>query len=124
MTQITISDGTTTITMPYTENVTDVGANEYKEITMASGLKVKKIIGFRRGFRYDWDSVPAEIITALISMLRTGEYYTVGFFDTDGTDGTALFSVSYPSFQLFTFEKDGTAVWHVCSLTITARGVV
>jgi len=124
MKQITISNGTTTITMPITFTVSDAGAPEYKEITMAGGKKVREMIGFRPGFKYEWDYVPADMITALIAMLRTGAFFTVGYFDLDGADKTGTFSVSYPSFELFTFESDGTGVWHKCSLTITAQEVV
>lgn len=124
MKQITISNETTTITMPITFTVSDAGAPEYKEITMAGGKKVREMIGFRPGFKYEWDYVPADMITALVAMLRAGGFFTVGYFDLDGTDKTGVFAVSYPAFELFTFERDGTGIWHKCSLTITAQEVV
>ena len=124
MKQITISNGTTTITMPITFTVSDAGAPEYKEIKMAGGKIVREMIGFRPGFKYEWDYVPADTITALVAMLRAGGFYTIGYFDLDGTDKTGVFSVSYPAFELFSFESDGTGVWHKCSLTITAQEVV
>ena len=122
MTQITISDGTTTITMPRTRKVSDAGSMEYKEITMASGKRVQEMKGFRPGFTYKWDYVPAATIMALITMLRAGGFYTVGYFDLDGTDKSGVFSVSYPTHEVFKF-KEGVAMWHNCTLTISAQEV-
>jgi len=121
---ITISDGTTTVTMPRTDQVTDAGALEYKEQTTAGGRIVRKIVGFRPGFTYTYDFVPAATIIALISLLRVGTFFTVGYFDLDGTDKSGTFSVSYPSFSLFKFDSSGTAVWTSCTLTIKAQEVV
>lgn len=123
MTQIAISDGVTIVTMPRTRKVTDAGAPEYKEITMAGGKTVREMIGFRPGFTYEWDYVPASTIAALVPLLRTGDFLTVDYFDVDGTDSSGLFSVSYPSPGVFRF-KEGIAVWHGFQLTIKAQEVV
>lgn len=123
MTQITISNGTTTITMPRTKKVIDAGAPEHKEIKMAGGKVIREMLGYRSGFTYKWDYVPAATITALTTMLRTGGFYTVGYFDLDGTDKSGTFSVSYPSFEVFKFVN-GVAMWHNCSITIKAQEVV
>jgi hypothetical protein len=119
---ITISNGTTTVTMPRTRNVTDAGAVVAKESEMASGRIVRKVTGFRPGFTYTWDYVPAETIASLAALLRTGAYFTVGYFDIDGTDQTGTFSVSYPAPQVFKFVG-GVAMWHNFTLTIRAQGV-
>lgn len=123
MTEIKISDGITTITMPRTRQVQDAGELAYIEKEMASGKRVRDVKGFRPGFTYSWDYVPASTITALITMLRSGSYFTVDYFDLDGVDKTDVFSVDYPTFKVFTFRK-GVAVWHDCTLTIKAQGVV
>lgn len=123
MNEITISDGVTTITMPRTKKVSDAGAPEYKEIKMAGGKYVREMKGFRPGFKYAWDYVPAATITALITLLRTGGFFTVGYFDLDGTDKSGTFSVSYPTFEVFKFV-DGAAMWHNCTLTIKSQEVV
>lgn len=122
MTQITISNGATAITMPRTKKVSDAGELIYTESTMASGLRVRDIKGFRPGFRYEWDYVPAATITALVTLLRTGGFFTVDYFDVDGTDKQGSFSVDYPSFEVFTF-RNGVPMWHNCTLTIKAQGV-
>ena len=123
MTKITISNGVTSITMPPTRKVTEVGELVHKEIPMASGLRVRDITGFRPGYSYEWDYVPASTITALITLLRTGGFFTVDYFDVDGTDKQGVFSIDYPSFRIFTF-RNGAPVWRDCKLTIKAQGVV
>ena len=122
MTEIKISNGVTTITMPRTRQVKDTGELVYIETQMASGKLVRDVKGFRPSFTYTWDYVPAATITALVTMLRAGGYFTVDYFDVDGTDKTGVFKVDYPTFEVFTFRK-GVAMWHNCTLTIKAQGV-
>lgn len=122
MTQIIISNGVTNITMPRTRKISDAGAPEYNEAKMAGGKIVRDVIGFRAGFKYAWDYVPATTIAALIAMLRTGTALTVSYFDVDGTETSGTFFVSYPTFELFTF-RNGIPMWHNCSLTITSQEV-
>lgn len=123
MTEITISNGVTAIAMPRTRQVVEAGELVYVEKQMASGKLVRDVKGFRAGFTYTWDYVPAATITALVTMLRAGGYFTVGYFDTDGTDKSGTFEVSYPTLEMFTF-RNGVAVWHNCTLTIKAQEVV
>jgi len=122
VTQITISNGITTITMPGTRKVSDAGSLVYRETQMASGKIVRDIKGFRAGFKYDWDYVPAATIASLATLLRSGSFFAVNYFDIDGTDGTGTFSVSYPAFEVFGFVG-GVAMWHNCSLVIQAQEV-
>lgn len=119
MKQITISNGMTSVTMPITRKVADDGKPEYKEKTMASGKKVRDIIGFRKGFTYEWDYVPAETINLLMPLLRSAEALTVNYFDVNGMIGSDLFYVSYPSLGVFAFKGD-VPIWHDCKLTINA----
>ena len=122
MTEIKISNGVTTITMPRTRRVVDAGEKVYTEKKMAGGALVRDVTGFRPGFTYTWDWVPAATITALVTMLRTGSFFTVDYFDVDGVDKAGLFAIGYPSFQVFAF-RNGVAMWHNCTLTIRAQGV-
>ncbi len=122
MTQITITDGTTTIIMPQTRRVAEAGEQVFIEKKMASGALVRDIQGFRPGYTYAWDWVPASTISSLVTMLRGGGFFTVDYFDVDGTDKSGLFAVSYPSFEVFAF-RNGVAMWHNCSLTIKAQEV-
>lgn len=122
MDKITISNGVTTITMPRTNSVVDSGEVLATESTMASGKIVRDIKGFRAGFTYSWDYVPADTIAQLVAFARTGGFFTVGYFDVDGTEKSGTFSLSYPAFGVFCY-KNGVAVWHNCKLTIKAQGV-
>lgn len=123
MTQITISNGAATITMPRIKKITVGGAEVAKEVTMASGKMVKDVIGHRAVVSAEWDYVPAATMAALINLLRAGGYFTVGYPDPDGTDHEADFSISIPSPGIFKFVS-GVAMWHGVQLTMTAQEVV
>ncbi len=123
MTQITISDGVTTIIMPKVRKVSVGGAEVAKEVTMASGKMVKDVLGHRTVITAEWDYVPAATMAALINLLRTGGYFTVGYPDPDGTDKSGAFSISYPKPGIFKF-KSGVPMWHGVKLTMTAQEVV
>lgn len=123
MTQITISDGVTTVTMPKIKKITVGGSEVAKEITMASGKMVKDVIGHRTVIDAEWDYVPAATITALVTMLRAGGYFTVSYPDPDGTYKSGFFSINYPKNKIFKFV-DGIPMWHGVSLTMTAQEVV
>ena len=84
---------------------------------------MRDVKGFRAGYKYTWDYVPAATIVSLVTMLRAGGFFTVEYFDVDGVDKTGIFSVDYPTLEVFTY-KNGVAVWHNCTLTIKAQGVV
>ena len=122
MTQITISNGVTTITMPRIKKITVGGAEVAKEVTMASGKMVKDIIGHRAVINAEWDYVPAATMAALINLLRVGGYFTVGYPDPDGTDHSEDFSISVPAPGIFKFVS-GVAMWHGVKLTMTAQEV-
>ncbi|MEA4919387.1 MAG: hypothetical protein VB078_00465 [Clostridiaceae bacterium] len=124
MTAITISDGTTTVTMPQTDQVSDAGAMEYKALTMAGGREVHRITGFRPGFTYAYDYAPATTVRALAALLRAGTFFTVGYFDLDGEDKSGTFSITYPLPKVFKYDENGVAVWHDFSLTIKAQEVI
>jgi len=123
VTQITISNGTTTITMPKTKTPTVGGEEVCNEIPMASGRRVKDVTGFRAVVTADWDWVPAATMAALTTMLRAGGYFTVGYPDPDGTDKSAKFSISIPTIGIFKF-KDAAPMWHGVSLKMSAQEVV
>lgn len=123
MTQLTISDGVTTITMPRVKKITVGGQEVANTATMASGKIVKDIIGHRVVVTAVWDYVPAADMAALHTMLRQGGFFTVGYPDPDGTDKSADFSVSYPTTGVFKFVS-GVAMWHGVTLTMTAQEVV
>ena len=123
MDKITISDGVTTIEMPRVRDVSVGGEEVCKEITMASGKKVKDIIGHRAVVSAAWDWLPAETISALQTMLRKGGYFTVSYPDPDGADKSGSFSISFPTPKVFKFNGT-TPRWHGVSLKMIAQEVV
>ncbi len=123
MTQITINDGTTTITMPKTRKISVGGKIDSTETEMASGKRVAEVKGCRVVINAEWDYVPAATMAALTAMLRKGLFFTVGYPDPDGTDKSAKFSISIPTPGIFKFVS-GAPMWHGVSLVMTAQEVV
>ncbi len=121
--RITISNGIATITMPKVRVVSVGGESVYSEVEMASGRKVRDIVGFRPAVSAKWDWVPASTMAALHAMLRSGEYLFVEYPDPVEGDASGYFDVNYPTSETFQFV-DGEARWHNVSLTMTAQGVV
>jgi len=117
--KITISDGVTTIDMPRVRTVTVGGVEVAKEVTMASGKRVKEIIGHRTVVSAEWDWLSADTISALQTMLRQGGYFTVCYPDPDGTYKTGSFSISFPTPKIFKFIGT-TPRWHGVNLVMTA----
>lgn len=123
MKEITIYNGTVTVTMPPTRKITVGGEEVCNEIPMASGKMVKDVLGYRAVVSADWDYVPVDTMTTLTTMLRAGGYFTVGYPDPDGTDKSAKFSVSLPTTGIFKFNGT-TPFWHGVSLKMSAQEVV
>ncbi len=112
---------TKSIQMPRVKEIT-VGAEEVsKKATMASAKIVKDIIGFRPLIEAEWDYVPAETITKLIGFIREGSFLWVEYPSPTG-DSEGYFDVEYPECEVFCY-KEGKAVWHNVSLSMTAQEV-
>lgn len=122
MDKIKISKNGITIEMPRVR-ITIGGEEVTNEITMASGKKVKEMIGFRAVIKGEWDWLPAKTIADLHALLRQGGYFQVEYPDPAIGDAIGMFGVSYPETKVFKFN--GTEPrWHGVSLTMTAQEVV
>lgn len=115
------ADGTQSVTMPRCKYMSG-GEPEYKETKMASGKKVRDIVGFRRKLTAVWDYVPDADIKKLHSFLREGKYLRVQYTDLTG-DVDAKFDISYPETDVFRF-REGVPIWHNVSVTMTAQEVI
>lgn len=122
MTQIIISNGTTSVTMPQTRSITVGGEEVANAVTMASGKIVKDILGYRAVVTVQWSYVPAATMAALVAMLRAGGFFTVTYPDPDGTDKSADFSISIPSPGIFKFVS-GVPLWYGVQLKMSAQEV-
>lgn len=121
MDKITISKGATSVTMPRVRNITVGGIEECVEVEMASGKRVKEMIGFRKKVIAVWDWVPANKMRDLHLMLRQGGYFTVNHPDIDG-EGNGVFSISPPESKVFKY-RDGEPFWHGVKLTMISQEV-
>jgi len=121
--KISSYDKTTTVTMPRIRDITDNGDNVYNEATMASGRKVRDIVGYRPAFKANWDWVPASTLTTLLTLIRSGTYLYIEYPDPVDGDSAGFFDVSYPTPAIFMFIN-GEPMWHNVSLTFTGQEVV
>jgi hypothetical protein len=119
---ITIYSGTESIVMPQVR-YTLSAEEESDETTMMSGRIVKDILGYRTVIDAEWDWVPASDLAKLISLIRSGSFLETEYQDVDGQTKKENFKFSQPEPEVFTFQKDGTAVWHTVKLKMTAQEV-
>ncbi len=123
MDNITIysSDKSHSVTLPRVRDI-EVGAEEEsKTVTMASGKTVKDILGYRAKVTAVWDWIPADLVTELLNLLKTGAFLWVEYPAPDGS-GAGFFSIEYPTLSVFCY-RDGIPVWHDMTLSMTAQEV-
>lgn len=114
-------DNTVTVTMPRTRNLNSGGRQESKTITTTSGRIVEEMIGFRATITAYWEWVPADTMTALCGLLRTGKIFNVTYPDQQGII-TKPCQVIYPSPGVFKYRQ-GVPIWYGVNLIITAQEV-
>lgn len=119
--QITISNGTISVTMPRVRAVEVGGTEVAKTAEMASGRMVKDVLGYRTTILAQWDWVPAATITSLLSLLRSGGFFQVSYPTPEGGE-TNTFEVDYPTVGIFAF-MDGAPVWHGVTLWMQGQEV-
>lgn len=119
--KISSVDRSVSVEMPHIKDIT-VGATEVANtVTMASGKVVKDMIGYRVTIQATWDYVPAAVLTALASLLRSGGFFYVEYPAPTG-NASGMFEIEYPSMSIFAY-KNGIAVWHDVKLKMTAQEV-
>ena len=100
----------------------EVGAEEEsKTVTMASGKTVKDILGYRTNITAVWDWIPADLVTQLLRLLKSGAFLWVEYPAPDGS-GAGFFSIEYPTLSVFCY-RSGVPVWHDMTLSMTAQEV-
>jgi len=115
------SDKSHSVTLPRVRDI-EVGAEEEsKTVTMASGKTVKDILGYRAKVTAVWDWIPADLVTELLNLLKTGAFLWVEYPAPDGS-GAGFFSIEYPTLSVFCY-RDGIPVWHDMTLSMTAQEV-
>ena len=96
---------------------------ESEETIMMSGRIVKDILGYRTVIEAEWGWVPAQTIAKLSAWIRTGKFLEAEYQDLDGMVKRKAFKFSQPEPEVFTYQNDGTAVWHKVKLKMTAQEV-
>ena len=120
--KLKIYDNDTAIEMPkarYSLSAEEVST----ETTVMSGKIVKDILGYRTVLNIEWDWVPADMLSKIVKLIRTGKFREVEYQDIDGTLKKEYFKISQPEPEVFTFKEDGTAIWRRVKLTMTAQEV-
>lgn len=110
------------IEMPRVRAVRVGGEEVCTVVQMASGRTVKEMQGHRTTITAEWDWLPVDTITALVSLLRQGGYFMVQYPDPDGTDKSGMFDISQPELKVFRYV-DGIPRWHGVSLTMRSQEV-
>lgn len=120
--KLKIYDNDTAIEMPkarYSLSAEEVST----ETTVMSGKIVKDILGYRTVLNVEWDWVPADMLSKIVKLIRTGKFREVEYQDIDSTLKKEYFKISQPEPEVFTFKEDGTAIWRRVKLTMTAQEV-
>lgn len=123
MDKITIysADLSQSLTLPRVKDV-QVGAKEVSNtVKMASGKVVKDMLGYRAVVTASWDWLPAGSIVTLAALLRGNPFLYVEY-PSPGGSATGWFEVEYPNMKVFAY-KNGEAVWHGVTLSMTAQEV-
>ena len=119
--KISSADRSVSVEMPHIKDITVAAAEVANTVTMASGKVVKDMIGYRVTIQATWDYVPAAVLTALATLLRSGGFFYVEYPAPTG-DAGGMFEIEYPSMSIFAY-KNGIAVWHDVKLKMTAQEV-
>ena len=120
--KLKIFDNDTAIEMPkarYSLSAEEVST----ETTVMSGKIVKDILRYRTVLNVERDWAPADMLAKIVKLIRTGKFREVEYQDIDGTLKKEYFKISQPEPEVFTFKKDGTAIWRRVKLTMTAQEV-
>ena len=111
------------IEMPRTKTIEIGGEYESKETTMASGKIVRDVIGWRTELTAEWEWVPAGLLARLVPIARSGEFVTIQYPDSIGTDTSGVFSIEIGEQKVFKFVNS-EPMWYNVQLTATAQEVV
>ena len=99
---------------------------KYEEVsvkkTMASGKRVKDIVGYRPVLVIPSGYVELNDIVQLKNMINSGEFLRVTYPGVCG-DETRLFEIAPPVFKSFKYGSDGVSVWYGVTLKCTAQEV-
>lgn len=122
MRNITISDGLSTVVLRndlvYELEYEEVGTTK----TMASGKRVKDIVGYRPVLNIPTGYVELGDLEKLKRLINSGKFLRVTYPGLGG-DESRLFEISPPVFKSFKYGADGVSVWYGVTLICRAQEV-
>lgn len=122
MRNITISDGISSVVLR-SDLVFEL---EYEEVgttkTMASGKRVKDIVGYRPVLNIPTGYVELNDLVRLKSLINSGKFLQVTYPGLGGGE-TRLFEIAPPVYKSFKYGEDGVSVWYAVTLRCTAQEV-
>lgn len=122
MRNITISDGTNTVTL-LSDLVFEITPKTIgTTATMASGRTVMDVVGEKITLKIPTGWLSASDLATLKGMIRSTHFLTVSYPDVDG-DKTDTFYVEHPTYKSFKYGEDGVEQWYGVTLKMTQYGV-
>lgn len=123
MRQITITNGTDTVTL-----LKDIVFKIHPEIIaqrakMASGKTVEDTAGEKVHLEIPTGWLSSADLAKLRVMIRRDRLLTVSYPDVDG-EKTEQFLVDSPEYKTFKYGENGVDIWYGVTLTMEAYGVV
>ena len=110
------------VVLPRTRNIIIGGDQKYTEIEMASGKRVRDIVGYRTKVTAEYDYIPSKDLITLQSIARKCTYVTAEYLDVDGRKSMKC-SINIPESGIFQFKND-IPVWHKAKLELVAQEVI
>lgn len=109
------------ISMPRTKTLEIGGEAVAVEREMASGKYVRDIIGWRAELKANWEWLPADTLSQLVTLAKQGGYVAISYPTATG-DESGTFKITIGNQKVFKFV-DGVPMWYNVVLTAEAQEV-
>lgn len=122
MRNIFISDGVNTVVLR-NDLVYELKYEEVSVVkTMASGKRVKDIVGYRPVLNIPTGYLSLPDLTRLKNMINSGQFLKVTYPGVGGVE-SKYFDIAPPVFKSFKYDDDGVSIWYAVTLKCTAQEV-
>lgn len=108
--------------MPPTKSLEVGGEVVAKESTMASGLIVRDVKGYRKALSAKWEWIPVETLAQLTALARAGNFVSIQYPDPVTGTASGMFDIKIGNAKIFKFTN-GEPRWYNVELTARAQGV-
>ena len=117
-----IDIGSTTVKVVLADEENKIAFSRYRRHFSEIKKTVKDILGYRVKITAVWDWIPANFVTDLLDLFKTGAFLWVEY-PSPNKSGAGFFSIEYPTLSVFCY-KNGIPVWHDMTLSMTAQEVI